>query len=75
MDDETMYWEETVVKTFFHFTLVTLVRCSMVTRCKSSPPSWWSEHQLHLHITPRRDIANFMAGDAVRIVNFHRTGF
>ena len=32
-------------------------------------------HQLHLRITPRRDIANFMAGDAVRIVNFHRTGF
>jgi len=40
MDDETIYWEETVVKTFFHFTLV---RCSTVTRCKSSPPSLWSE--------------------------------
>ena len=29
-----------MVKTFFHFTLV---RCSTVTRCKSSPPSLWSE--------------------------------
>ena len=29
-----------MVKTFIHFTLV---RCSTVTRCKSPPPSLWSE--------------------------------